>query len=107
MGSPDVRSCGVPYVRDVQTYVVERYLTGWSGDEVTGLLARLDALGPRFTEQGVHYLHSIVLTSDETCLSVFRALDPERLRVANTEAGLPTDRIVGATLGGPDDPVIG
>lgn len=82
----------------VGTYVVERYLTGWNGDEIAALLARLDGLETRFAALDVHYLHSIVLDTDETCLSVFDGPDADVVRSANDEHGLPTDRVVTATL---------
>lgn len=82
----------------MQTYVVERYLTGWTGPEVSALLDRLDALAPDFLARAVTYVTSIVLDADETCLSVFRAPDADHVRHANLDHHLPTDRVVAATL---------
>jgi hypothetical protein len=82
------------------TYVVERYLTGWNDSEVGALLCRLDELEPRFELRNVHYLQSIVLDEDETCLSVFTGSDAAQVRLANDEFGLPTDRVVTATFAG-------
>lgn len=89
---------GFRTVDAVGTYVVERYLTGWNGDEIDALLSRLDGLETRFAALDVHYLHSIVLDHDETCLSVFDGPDADAVRLANDEYGLPTDRVVTATL---------
>ena len=92
--------CGVPrpYGRHMQTYVVERYLTGWTGPEVAALLDRLDALAPDFLARAVTYVTSIVLDADETCLSVFRGPDADEIRLVNLHFDLPTDRVVAAPL---------
>jgi hypothetical protein len=82
----------------MQTYVVERYLTGWTEPEVVALLERLDALAPELQAGGVTYLSSIVLDTDETCLSVYQGPDADHVRHANLEHHLPTDRVVAATL---------
>jgi hypothetical protein len=82
----------------MQTYVVERYLTGWTGAEVAALLDRLDALAPEFLARAVTYVTSIVLDSDETCLSLFQGLDADQVRHVNLQHNLPTDRVVTATL---------
>jgi hypothetical protein len=82
----------------MQTYVVERYLTGWTGAEIAALLDRLDALTPDFLDRAVTYMTSIVLDTDETCLSLFRGPDADQVRHANLQHRLPTDRVVTATL---------
>jgi hypothetical protein len=86
------------------TYVVERYLTGWSQDEVGALLIRLDELDALFEKRCVHYLNSIVLDADEVCLSVFAGADAESVRQTNDELGLPTDRVVAATFAAHREP---
>lgn len=90
------------YRRRMQTYVVERYLTGWTGPEVAALLDRLDALAPDFRAAAVTYVSSIVLDTDETCLSIFRGPDAECVRRTNLGYDLPTDRVVAATLAASD-----
>jgi hypothetical protein len=82
------------------TYVVERYLTGWTRGEVAGLLDRLDRLANDLQRRAVIYLGSLVLDDDETCLSVFEGPDLDQVRHANLDHGLPTNRVVAAALSG-------
>lgn len=82
----------------MQTWVVERYLTGWPDDEVGALLERLDALASHFAAHHVEYVQSMLLAGDETCLSVFHGADAEHVRRVNLDAGLPTDRVIAATV---------
>ena len=75
-------------------FVVERFLIGWTDDEIDTLLARLDGAGPRFTAHGVEHVRSLVLPEDEMCLCTFRAEHPEAVRAANHAAALPFERIL-------------
>jgi hypothetical protein len=84
-------------VVDVEVFVVERFLVGWSADEVEDLVHRLDDAGPRLAEQGVRHLDSIVIPGDETCLSVFAGPDADTVRSANVELALPVGRVLAAT----------
>ena len=79
-------------------YVVERYLPGWTTTDWDDLLGRLAAAAAWLHERGVVHVHSLVLTDDETCLSVFDGPDAEVVARANRDAGLPTDRIVAGEL---------
>lgn len=78
----------------MDVFVVERFLVGWSPDEVDDLVRRLDDLGPQLARLGARHLESIVIPSDETCLSVFEAPDAERVAAANEFCALPTGRVL-------------
>lgn len=84
----------------MDVFVVERFLVGWSPGEVAALVERLEAVGPELERHGVRHLESIVIPTDETCLSLFSAPDPGVVRLANDACDLPTDRVVGATTHG-------
>jgi hypothetical protein len=79
-------------------FVVERFLTGWTEGEVDALLRRLDHLRDEFVHAGLRYRESIVMTLDETCLSIFDGPDADTVRDANLRAGVRTDRVVAGTL---------
>jgi hypothetical protein len=81
----------------VGTYLVERFLVGWSAEEVTSLVHRLDAEAPRLAEHGVRHVESIVIAADETCLSLFEAPDAASVQTANTSCDLPFGRVLDAT----------
>ena len=75
-------------------YLVELYSISAEPDSTA--LARL---GDRGT---VHYLRSIVIPDDETCLHLVEADSIERVAEAFEQVGLQTDRIVEAVgLPGP------
>lgn len=79
-------------------FVVERYLVGWTPDEVHTLLSRVAASAEAMAKDGVRHLRSVVIPGDETCLCVFEGPDAETVRRANTVAGLPSDRVVPGEL---------
>ncbi len=79
------------------TYLVERFLVGWSTDEVTSLVQRLDAVAPLLAEHGVRHVESIVIAADETCLSLFEAPDAASVQTANKSCELPFGRVLDAT----------
>jgi hypothetical protein len=79
-------------------FVVERYLVGWSPDEVHALLSRVGGASDVLAQLGVHHLRSVVIPGDETCLCVFEGPDAETVRHANAVAGLPSDRVVPGEL---------
>jgi Protein of unknown function (DUF4242) len=74
------------------TYLVERYLPGRDRDWLEAALARL----PKETN-GVAYLGSLYVPSDESCFCRFEAADRESVREANELARVPFARIVEAT----------
>lgn len=83
---------------DVQIFVVERNLVGWTGEEIDDLERRCDDATPEFTTRGVRHVDSIVIPGDETCLSLFEGPDAETVRAANQACGLPTGRVLPAVF---------
>ena len=79
------------------TFLVERFLVGWSADEVTSLVQRLDAAAPQLAEHGVRHVESIVIPADETFLSLFEAPDAASVSTANRSCELPFGRVLLAT----------
>ena len=71
------------------TYLVERYLPGHDRAWLEAALARLPHRG-----DGVTYLGSLYVPTDEACLCRFQADDAQRVRDANVLAGLPFARIL-------------
>jgi hypothetical protein len=71
------------------TYLVERYLPGHDRAWLEAELARL----PHGVD-GVRYLGSLYVPTDEACLCRFQADDAQRVRDANVLASLPFARIV-------------
>lgn len=80
----------------MERFVVERHLVGWMPDEVEDLLQQLDRARPAMAADGVHYLGSVVLPTDEICLDLFDAPDTESLAAANERHQLPADRVLPA-----------
>jgi hypothetical protein len=70
------------------TYLVERYLPGHDRAWLEAALARLR------DGDGVTYLGSLYVPTDEACLCRFQADDAQRVRDANVLANLPFARIV-------------
>ncbi len=80
------------------TFVVETYLSRDVAGEpdqtiarTIGVAGQLEAAG-----EGIHYLRSIFIAEEETCLLVFEARSAEIVRKAAERAGLDPDRIVRA-----------
>jgi hypothetical protein len=71
------------------TYLVERYLPGRDRAWLEAALARL----PR-ERDGVAYLGSIYVPSDDSCFSRFEAETVDDVRDVNEIAGVPFARIV-------------
>jgi Protein of unknown function (DUF4242) len=78
----------------VEVFVVERYLVGWTADDIRGVAARLNEIDDLLATYGVRYLKSVMLTADETCLCIFEGPNELSVRAANGAAGLPVDRVV-------------
>jgi hypothetical protein len=71
------------------TYLVERYLPGRDRAWLEDALSRLPP-----DRDGVRYLGSLYVRTDEACLCQFEAADPQSVRDVNVLAGLPFARIV-------------
>jgi hypothetical protein len=97
---PDSTDHDVDEAGPMQVYVVERFLVGWSPEEVEALLHRTDDAAPSLATDGVHHLESIVIPEDETCLSVFVGPDAAAVREANRRSDLPLGRVLDATTYG-------
>jgi hypothetical protein len=80
------------------SFLVERYLAGWSGDRIARLVTELRRSNSRFDDVGVQYCGSIVLPGDETCLCLFEAIDADAVIEVNERLGFPADRVVSADL---------
>jgi hypothetical protein len=85
-----------------QIFVVERYLAGWTGEQIGELERRCDDSNAEFAERGVRHVESIVIPGDETCLSLFDGPDAETVRDANQACGLPTGRVLPAVFHRPN-----
>jgi hypothetical protein len=79
-----------------QIFVVERYLVGWTGEEIDALERRCEESSSQFAERGVRHVESIMIPGDETCLAVFEGPDAETVREANEACRLPTGRVLPA-----------
>ena len=79
-----------------QIYVVERYLVGWTGEEIAALERRCEESSHEFAERGVRLIESIVIPGDETCLALFEGPDAETVRGVNESCQLPTGRVLPA-----------
>lgn len=80
----------------MHVFVVERFLVGWTFDEVTDLVRRCTRSEAEFARSGVHHVESIVIPGDETCLSVFTGPDAGTVLAANVELDLPAGRVLSA-----------
>jgi hypothetical protein len=80
-------------------YLVERYLPGRDRAWLDAALARLPG-----ARNGVVYLGSIYVPSDDSCFSRFQAKSADEVRDVNEIAGVPFARIVAAAEIGVDPP---
>jgi len=80
------------------TYLVERYLPGRDGAWLHAALARLPGV-----RNGVVYLGSTYVPSDDSCFSRFQAECADDVRDVNEIAGVPFARIVAAAEIGVDE----
>ena len=79
-------------------YLVERYLPGRDGAWLHAALARLPGV-----RNGVVYLGSTYVPSDDSCFSRFQAECADDVRDVNEIAGVPFARIVAAAEIGVDE----
>lgn len=75
------------------TFLVERYLVGWTSEEVRLLTDRIARNHLVFKQLGVRHVYSMAVTSDEMCLCVFEGPTADAVRHANESAGFPCDRV--------------
>jgi hypothetical protein len=70
---------------------VERYVPAVDARSIAAIVRQLpEAPG------GARHVGTLVITNEETCLSVFEATDAPSVAAVNEAAGLPLDRIVEA-----------
>lgn len=74
-------------------YLVERYVPSMPAADIYAAIARINA--PR---SEVRHLWTILVTAEDTCLSVFEASDVEAVVQATARAGFQFDRVVEVTL---------
>jgi hypothetical protein len=86
--------------RSSSAYLVERYLSAAARVELADSVARVARLcqASRSSGQGVEYLHSAYLPSEDTCFCLFRARSSDAVRAINRKAGFAFDRITEARL---------
>lgn len=78
--------------------MVERYLVGWSADEVHELIERTNELASVLADDQVRHVASVYIEADETCLCLFDGPDSERVQAVNERHQLPFGRIVPSEL---------
>ena len=72
-------------------FLVERYVPD---AEVTSVVAAMQR--PVGATDDARHIGTVVIATEETCLSVFEAADARSVAAATEAAGLPADRIVEA-----------
>jgi hypothetical protein len=83
-----------------RAYLVERYISPATADELVGSTARTaDLCADRdHIAAGVQYLYSAYLPSEDTCFCLFRAASSDAVRAVNDHADFALDRITDAEL---------
>ena len=76
----------------VAFYLVERYVPSMPAADLQAAIARID-----MPHAQVRHLWTIVVTYEDTCLSVFEGPNVEAVVQANARAGFPLDRVVEVT----------
>jgi hypothetical protein len=71
-------------------YLVERYVPSIDRSTLNAATERLDDL----SGGDVRHVATVVVTEEETCLSLIEAPDAEAVESLNRRAGFPFDRIV-------------
>ena len=89
---------GREHHRNMSVFMVERYLVGWSADEVHELIERTNELAAALADDQVRHVASVYIEADETCLCLFDGPDCERVQAANERHQLPFGRIVQSEL---------
>lgn len=78
-------------------FLVERYVPSLSAADVDAATARLDGMA----EGQIRHLGTLLIPGEDTCLSLFEALDPVSVETVNERAGFVLHRIVEVTLFAP------
>jgi hypothetical protein len=86
----------------MDVFLVERFVVGWSAEEIVALIRDLAAAEQVLTSYGVRHVESIVVAEDETVFSVMAGPDGATVRRANDACELPAHRVLKAlTYQGP------
>ena len=75
-------------------FLVERYVPSIRSGSVESAVLRLT----ESTDDSSRHLYSLLVADEETCLSVFEAIDARAVEAANERAGFQVDRIVEVEL---------
>ena len=75
-------------------YLAERYVPSMSPVEIDRAIGRLDEGA---ADERVRHVLSILVHGEDTCLSIFEALDPRAIERVTDRAGFRLDRIVEVT----------
>ncbi|HXG26664.1 MAG TPA: nickel-binding protein [Candidatus Binatia bacterium] len=79
-------------------FLVERFVPSLASQDVGAAVARLDEGGG---DRPARHLWTALIATEETCLSLFEAPDPEAVAEINRVAGFDFDRVVEASVFGP------
>lgn len=71
-------------------FLVERYVPSMTAAELEAAVARFDEL----PQARVRHVWTILVTGEDTCLSVFEGADAAAVEEANVRAGFHLDRVV-------------
>lgn len=79
-------------------YMVERYLPGITGDQLTAAAKKAKSTTAQLTQEGtpVRYLRSTFIPGEEKCFCLFEGPSEEAVRQANERAQIPFERILEA-----------
>ena len=86
-------------------YLVERYLPGFTPDQLATAAGSAKRTTAAMTQEGtpVQYLRSTFIPGEEKCFCLFEGPSAEAVRTANDRAQLPYERIVEAMHVASDD----
>lgn len=87
-------------------FLVERYVASPAEEKLAGISSRLRKAASELAVEGIdlHYLQSIVLDGEESCMCLFEAPSEAEVRMVNERAGLAYLRIVAVTAASGDAP---
>ncbi len=79
-------------------YMVERYLPGFTTDQLPGAAASAKSTTAEMAQEGtpVRYLRSTFVPAEQKCFCLFEGPSAEAVKEANERAQLPFERIVEA-----------
>jgi hypothetical protein len=82
----------------MREFVTEAYLPAARSDVAASRAGAARDAAEQLTSEGtpVHFVHSIFIPEDETCLHLYRAESIDDVRAVATRASLPVDRIAEA-----------